>query len=210
MFIVGLTGGIATGKSTVAEMLKNKGAVVLDADAIAREVVEPGRPAWKDIVKWQGRKILNEDNSIDRVKLGRVVFTDEEARRRLNSIVHPRVDEELSERTRQIRSGSTSTVIVYDVPLLIEAGMHHKVDVVVLVCASRETQVKRMVQREGLQEEEVKQRIEAQMPLEQKIKYAHFVIKNDGELEQTRGQVDEFWRYLTNKMKKNSSNYSPG
>lgn len=198
MIIVGLTGGIASGKSTVAGMLAAKGALVLDADRIAREVVEPGRPAWQEIVAWLGEEYLAPDRSLDRRRIGDLVFRDAGARSRLNSIVHPRVGEELLARAAQAgRDRPGAGMLVYDVPLLIEAGMHRLVDVVLLVYVPRETQLERLRARDGLSREEAEARVAAQMPLDAKRSYAHHVIDNSGTVAETALQVNRAWEKLT-------------
>lgn len=196
MVIVGLTGGVASGKSTVARLLAEKGAAVLDADEIAREVVEPNRPAWQEIVDWLGRAIIREDGSLDRNRLGKLVFRDREARLKLNRIVHPRVGEELLSRTAEIRRRDPSAVVVYDVPLLIEAGMHKVVDLVLLVYIPAAVQLARLRRRDNLTRAEALARIHAQMPLNEKKKHAHTVIDNSGSLKETARQVDRFWESL--------------
>ncbi len=193
MIIIGLTGGIASGKSTVARMLKEKGAAILDADRIAREVVEPGKPAWREIVCWLGEGILMPDRTLDRERLGRLVFNDENARNRFNSIIHPRVGREFQYRTAQIRDGHRYKVLVYDVPLLIETGMHRSVDLVLLVYSTPEMQLKRLCERDNLTAGEALARLQAQLPLEQKKEYADAIIDNNGTVENTRRQVDRFW-----------------
>ncbi len=196
MLIIGLTGGIAAGKSTVAAMMAEKGAIVLDADRIAREVVEPGKPAWHEIVAWQGPGILLEDGSIDRQRLGAIVFNNAAERQKLNRIIHPRVAQEMAARTARIRQSCSGAVLVYDVPLLIEAGMHHAVDLVVLVYVSPEIQLQRLQRRDNLSRDKALARIRAQMPLEEKKKYAHVIIDNSGSPEDTANQVDRLWQKI--------------
>jgi len=196
MFIIGLTGGIASGKSTVAGMLSAKGALVICADQISREVVEPGRPAWRELVEWLGREILQEDGTIDRARLGQIVFHDPAARRKLNAIVHPRVGEEIAARTERLRRENPGAVLVYDIPLLIEAGMQDLTDLVLLVYVTPEVQLKRLQERDGLSREEALARIRSQMPLKKKRQYARVIIDNSGTLEETARQVDRFWENL--------------
>ena len=196
MVKIGWTGGIASGKSTVAGMLKEKGAVILDADEVAREVVLPGEPAWKEIVEWLGEEILKEDGSLDRKKLGQKVFFDPEALSRLNSIVHPRVSRRMEEQTRFLEENSNAEVLVQDIPLLIEGGLFRTVEVVLLVVVSPETQISRICRRDGIEYEDAQARLQAQMPLEKKQEFADFIIDNEGPLENTRQQVEEFWKWL--------------
>lgn len=197
MLVVGLTGGIASGKSTVAAMFENKGAVVFDTDSIAKDVVSVNEPAWQEIVANFGEEILLEDRNIDRKKLGNIVFKDTVSRDKLNSIVHPRVIEKLINETDRLKENNSSTeVIVYDVPLLVESGMYNMVDAVVLVFTSPDVQKERLKKRDGLSDEEIEDRISAQLPLEEKKRYADYTIDNGGSIKETSRQVDEFWSIL--------------
>jgi len=193
MLIIGLTGGIASGKSTVSSMLAEKGAVIIDADRIARELVQPGKPAWQEIVDWQGCSVLLENGTINREKLGRLVFNDVQARCKLNKIIHPKVREEMACRTEVVIRDNPKAVLVYDVPLLIESGMQDMVDLVVLVYVTPGIQLKRLQKRDNLLREEAKLRILSQMPLEDKKKYAFTVIDNSASVKNTARQVDRFW-----------------
>ncbi len=199
MITVGLTGGIASGKSTVARMLEEKGARVLDADKIAHQVIEPGKPAWQEIVSWLGRDVLDPVERIDREKLGSMIFADPEARKKLNSIVHPRVSEEMKNRTARILEFKPSAVIVYDIPLLIEGGMYRDMDVVLLVYVSRQIQKKRLMERDSLSEAEAENRLQSQMALHEKRKYADYTVENESELWYTQKQVEEFWKQFIGK-----------
>lgn len=194
MLIIGLTGGIASGKTTVAGMLRREGAVVLDADGIAREMVAHGKPAWMEIAVRFGDAVLAADGSIDRVRLGDLVFNDPALRQELNSIVHPRVGQELTRRTAEIKRRQPGAVLVYDVPLLIEVGMQNAVDLVVLVYVSPGIQLKRLRERDYLSEKDALARIGSQLSLDEKLKYADAVIDNSGSLEETAGQVRLFWK----------------
>lgn len=198
MIIVGLTGGIATGKSTVAGLLAQKGALILDADRIAREIVEPDQPAWSEIAAWLGDGYLRPDRSLDRQRIGTLIFHDAAARARLNRIVHPRVKEELLVRTAQVRRDlPAQEVLVYDVPLLIETAMHHLVQVVLLVYMPRAMQIERLVRRDALSRKEAAVRLATQMLLEEKKRYAHYLIDNSGSMDETRVQVNQVWGKLT-------------
>ncbi len=203
MLIIGLTGGIATGKSTVVKMLLRKGAYIIDADQLAREVVEPNQPAWREILKWLGKSILLPDQSLDRGKIAELVFGDPQKLKILNGIIHPRVGTRIIERTREIEQTDPNAVIVYDIPLLIEAGMQEMVDLILLVYAPRELQLKRLSERDDLNPEEAEQRLAAQLPIDEKRKYAHQVIDNSGSLAETEKQVDRFWSNLE-PVKKNN------
>ncbi len=196
MMIIGLTGGIASGKSTVAKMLVEKGAHLLDADKLAREAVEPDQPAWRDLVNWLGESILLPDRSIDRVKLANLVFNDKRKMEKLNKIVHPWVGSRFIARSEKIKKEDPHAILVYDIPLLIEAGMQKMVDHILLVYVPREVQVARLQQRDGLSPGEAELRLKAQMPLEEKRKQAHTVIDNSGPLASTARQVDQFWQKI--------------
>ena len=203
MFIIGLTGGIATGKSTVVEMLRRKGTYVIDADQLAREVVAPGQPAWQEIISWLGDSVLRTDQNLDRVKIAELVFSDPQKLKILNGMIHPRVGIRILELTREIEQVDPGAVVIYDIPLLIEAGMQEMVDLILLVYAPRELQLKRLRARDGLNPEEAVQRLAAQMPIEQKKRYAHRIIDNSGTLEETERQVENFWSELEPAKKKN-------
>lgn len=198
MIIIGLTGGIASGKSTVAKMLVEKGAYLIDADQLAREVVEPGRPAWRAIVEWLGESILLPDRNIDRARLADIVFNDPVMLDRLNKIVHPRVGSRFLALSEQIKAQNPEAVVVYDIPLLIEAGMQEMVDLVLLVYLPRESQISRLQQRDGISRSEAEARLNAQKPLEEKKEDADVIIDNSGTIAETACQVDQFW----NKLKK--------
>lgn len=193
MRIIGLTGGIASGKSTVAKMLQEKGAYLLDADQLAREAVEPGQPAWQEIVNWLGQSILLPDRSIDRSTLGNLVFNDKQKLEQLNKIVHPWVGERFIKLSEEIKEKDPEAVLVYDIPLLVEAGMQKMVDMIILVYVPRETQIMRLQQRDGISRVEAETRLKAQKPLEEKKKDADVIIDNRGMLAETACQVDRFW-----------------
>lgn len=196
MIIIGLTGGIASGKSTVAKMLAQKGAYLLDADQLAREAVEPDQPAWREIVDWLGPGILLSDRSIDRVKLGNLVFNNSNMLERLNKIVHPWVGSKFLDRAGQIKNLDPDGVLIYDIPLLIEAGLAETVDLVLLVYLPRNVQLARLRERDHISAEAAEKRVRAQIPLEEKKKYAAAVIDNSGTLAETADQVDKFWEEL--------------
>jgi dephospho-CoA kinase len=193
MFIIGLTGGIATGKSTVVEMLRCKGALIIDADQLAREVVEPNQTAWREIVNWLGDLVLLPDQNLDRAKIAELVFGDPEKLKILNAIIHPRVGTRILELTREIEKANPNAVIVYDIPLLIEAGMQEMVDLILLVYAPRELQLKRLIERDNLTPVEAELRLVAQLPIDEKKRFAHRIIDNSGSLAETEKQVERFW-----------------
>ena len=176
MILVGLTGGVATGKSTVAKMFKQYGAVVIDADELAHEVVKPGKPAWRQIVKTFGKTVLNPDRTLNRRELGTVVFGNRTKLRRLERIIHPHVARERARLTRQAERKDPHAVVIYDVPLLFEAGIDKRVDKTLVVTADRKTQIARLKKRNGLSRAEAIRRIRTQMPLSKKIRLADIVI----------------------------------
>ncbi len=199
MIIVGLTGSIASGKSTVSEMFRKLGAHIIDYDMLAREVVEPYKAAWNGIVDTFGREVLNEDLTLNREKLGKTVFDDPEKLQVLNQITHPAVFDAADNQLKEIQKVDPNAFVIKDVPLLIETGIHKTVDKVVVVAATLENQLNRMMER-GSSAAEAMKRIESQMPLIDKIIYANFVIQNDGSLEQTREQVEGIHKSLREEM----------
>lgn len=198
MIVVGLTGGIASGKSTVAQMLRRKGAAVIDADEIAREVTAPGTPALQEIEQAFGPQMLTAQGTLDRKRLGSLVFGDESARRRLEQITHPRIMAEMRQRLEQLRGAPhPPPVAVAVIPLLYEAGVQDEVDVVVVVTASPQEQLRRLMQRDGLSREQAQARLRAQLPLADKERRADFVVDTAGRLEDTARQVAKLWARLT-------------
>jgi dephospho-CoA kinase len=176
MILIGLTGGVATGKSTVAKMFNRCGAVVIDADELARHVVEPGKPAWRAIVKLFGRTVLNQDRSLDRQALGSIVFRNRTKLRQLERIIHPRVAREQQRLVRRIAKDKPRAVVIYEVPLLFEAGVDKRVDKIIVVTANRDTQIARLKKRNGLSRAEAIRRISSQMPLAKKVQRADHVL----------------------------------
>lgn len=196
MLIVGLTGGYASGKSTVAGMFVKSGAILIDADRLAREVVEPGKPAWSEIVAHFRDGILLENKEIDRKALGEIVFRNKEERERLNAIVHPKVLERELEAIDDIRERKPDAIVILSVPLLIESGHFNYCDKIVVVNVDEETNIKRLMERDGFTREEAIRRISAQMPLSEKVSYADFIIDNSGSIEDTKRQVKEVFSSL--------------
>jgi len=186
--IIGLTGSIATGKSTVAKMIEEMNIPVIDADKIAREVVEPGENAYEQIVEYFGKDILFPDGTLNRKKLGSIVFQDEEKRNVLNSIVHPVIRERMDERKEEYLAKGCKTVVL-DIPLLFEGNRQNEFDKVLLVAVSEETQLKRLLERDKMGKEDALNRIRSQMPIKDKIPLADAVIYNDGTMEETRAQL---------------------
>lgn len=189
-FIIGLTGGIASGKSTVSKMFQKRGIPVVDADQIAREVVETGKEAYEKIVGAFGREILNEDGSINRAKLGSIVFQHKTKRELLNSIVHPAVRKEMKKKQEQFVLQGAKAVVL-DIPLLFESDLTHLVDKIIVVYVNENTQLQRLMKRNHLSKEEALARINAQMPLKEKIKMADEVIDNEGDFNDTERQLEE-------------------
>ncbi|KNE83596.1 MULTISPECIES: dephospho-CoA kinase [Streptomyces] len=193
MLKVGLTGGIGAGKSEVSRLLASYGAVIVDADKIAREVVEPGTPGLAAVVAEFGPEILTEDGALDRPRLGGIVFADPERLKALNAIVHPLV----GARSAELESAAgEDAVVVHDVPLLAENGLAPLYDLVVVVDAAPETQLDRLVRRRGMSEEEARSRMAAQAGREQRKAVADLVIDNDGPIEALAPQVRAVWEEL--------------
>ena len=188
MKLVGLTGGIASGKSTVAAILKQLGAAVINADELSREVVQPGKDAWMEIVETFGVDILQPDQTLDRKKLRTMVFDNPEARKKLEAIIHPRVRALAEEKIRELAAAGRS-IIVYEVPLLFEGQLHHWLRPVILVACAVDTQKQRLRDRDHLTNREAQQHIDAQMSLEEKRKLADYVIENDGDLKELERRV---------------------
>lgn len=196
MIVAGLTGGIATGKSTVAAMFEQAGACIIDADAIAREAARKGSPAYHQIVAHFGAHILLADGEIDRKRLAGVIFTDPDEQRALERIVHPQVKEETARRLERIRLKTPGAVVIIDMPLLFETGMDRELDTVIVVYVPEKVQIERLVARDTLSEAEALLRLRAQMPIEAKKSLATFVIDNSGALKATRAQTLGVYRQL--------------
>lgn len=188
--ILGLTGGIASGKSTVSALLRERGITVIDADQIARQVVEPGMPAYEAIVRHFGTEILQPDRSINRKKLGEIVFSNESERHILNGIVHPEVRKVMREQAEAAeRAGER--IVVMDIPLLFESKLQHMVDKIAVVYVPAPVQLERLMKRDALDEQQAMKRLQAQLPIEWKKEHADYVIDNQGTLEETKRQVEQ-------------------
>lgn len=187
--LVGLTGGIGSGKSTVSVMLQALGCVLLDADVLARQVVEPGQPALAEIVSEFGRGVLGPDGRLDRKALGAIVFADAARRTRLEAITHPRIRERLARRLAELEEQTFRGLVVFDAAVMIESGHHRTMDRLVVVVADEATQLARVQAREGMGREEALARIRSQMPLSEKAKLADYVIDNSGDRAGTEAQV---------------------
>lgn len=193
MHVIGLTGGIASGKSLVAAFLKQLGAEIIDADAVGHQVIMPGKPAYGDLIETFGRAILNEDGTVDRKKLGAVVFDDPEKLRLLNKITHLRIFIEIEEKLNSIRGALPHTVVVVEAALLFEIGLDSLVDEIWVVEADPEVQVRRLMKRNNLTEEEAWDRVNAQMPSVSRIARADRVVYNNSGVEELFRKVLEIW-----------------
>jgi dephospho-CoA kinase len=199
MLLVGLTGGIGTGKSTVARMLEKRGAVVFDADVLARQAVAPGTPGFDEVVERFGPNVLAPGGGLDREALASIVFADPAARRDLEGIVHPEVRRMFAEGCEEYRD--SDRVVVFSAPLLVETGMHTAFDLLIVVSAPVATQIERLMRDRGMPERDVQARIAAQLPLEAKAEVADVLVDNEGTLEDLEGQVDRVWRDLDAKAR---------
>lgn len=188
--LAGLTGGIATGKSTVSEMLRRRGSVIIDADVLAREVVEPGEPALAQIVEEFGPDVLQSDGRLDRKKLGAVVFADAAKRKRLEAITHPAIRERFARHLAELVAQGFDGVVFFDAPVLIESGNYQTMDRLVVVAAGEDTQVERLMARDGIDRDAAMLRIRSQMPVAEKVKVADHVVWNDGDRAATETQVE--------------------
>jgi dephospho-CoA kinase len=194
--LLGVTGGIASGKSTVARMLEKLGAPMIDFDVLSRVVVEPGKPAWKEIVSYFGEQILREDRTVNRRALSEIVFRDPEKRKKLESFTHPRIHQEFARRVKQIARADPEAIIQGVVPLLIEAKLQSLFHKLILVYIPEEMQIRRLMEREPISRETALQILKSQLAIEEKRKYADYIVDNSGPLEETRRQVEEVWIQL--------------
>lgn len=194
MLLVGLTGGIGSGKSTVAGMLEERGAVVFDADVLAREAVAPGTPGHDAVVERFGANVLGPGGELDREALAAIVFADPAARRDLEAIVHPEVRRMLAEGCEEYEG--TDRVVVFSAPLLVETGMHSAFELLLVVSVPVETQVERLLRERGMSEDQVRARIDAQAPLEEKEAVADVILDNEGNVEKLEAQVERVWQEL--------------
>ncbi|TCP32101.1 dephospho-CoA kinase [Scopulibacillus darangshiensis] len=188
MIIIGLTGGIASGKSTVSKMIQEQHIPLIDADQIAREVVEPGEPAYDEIAETFGSDVLFADGTLNRKQLGSIIFQDESKRKKLNSIVHPQIRKQMSGKIAAYKSEGTEAIVL-DIPLLFESKLTGWTDKVLLVYVTPDVQLKRLMLRDGSTEKEALARIQSQLPLEEKKQLADAVINNNGSVGDTRGQL---------------------
>jgi dephospho-CoA kinase len=195
VLLVGLTGGIGSGKSTVARLLEDRGAVVFDADLLAREAVEPGTPGHAAVIERFGADVLAPGGELDREALASIVFADPSARRDLEQIVHPEVRRLFAEGSEAYRD--TDRVVVFSAPLLVESGMHTAFAILVVVSATVATQIERLMRQRGMSEASIRARIDAQAPLEDKAAVADFLVDNEGTLDELASQVEQLWKELS-------------
>jgi dephospho-CoA kinase len=196
MLTIGLTGGIAAGKDSVAQILEARGAEIIDADKIARKLLEPGQAAFDKVISTFGRDILNLEGNIDRKILADIVFKNETKREGLNSILHPAIIDEEWNKVLAIKRRNPEAIAVINAPLLIESGNYKDVDKVILVVADKALVIKRLMQRDGLSREGALSRIASQMPEDEKRNYADYIIENNGSLEDLRGKVRQLFKTL--------------
>lgn len=196
MLKVGLTGGIATGKTYVVSVLRELGCEAIDADLVAHQVIEPSRPAYHDIVTHFGREVLNEDGTINRAALGAIVFTDKSRREKLNSIVHPRVYEAQAAWLAEVAQRDPDAIAIIDAALMIETGSYRRFDKLIVVYCDPELQVKRLTERNRFTREQAVARISAQLPSEEKLKFTDYSINTSNSFEDTRQQVEKVYAEL--------------
>ncbi|GEN51834.1 dephospho-CoA kinase [Halobacillus faecis] len=188
--VIGLTGSIASGKSTVAEMFRDMDIPVIDADQISRDVVKPGKPAYEEIVETFGEQVLEEDGDLDRKKLGKIVFSDETKRKQLNGIVHPKVREEMIRRREQYKQQQYQAVVL-DIPLLFESNLTDYVEKILVVYVDEETQMERLMERDQSGRKDAEERIQAQIPVKKKAEMADAVIDNTGTINESLHQLKD-------------------
>lgn len=193
LLLVGLTGGIASGKSTVADMFKELGSCIIDFDFLTRDVEKPGKPSWKHIVDYFGKDILRSDNSIDRKQLSNIVFRDKEKRRKLESFTHPFIWKEFIARVKKISSGNKDAVIIAVVPLLVEGSMEDIFDRIILVYTLPELQIERLIARDGINRRKAMEILKAQIPIDEKKRSADYIIQNGYTLDKTEKEVKDLW-----------------
>jgi dephospho-CoA kinase len=199
--LLGVTGGIASGKTTVARMLEDLGAPIIDFDLLSRVVVEPNKPAWKEIVAYFGEQVLLEDKTPDRKKISQIVFHEPEKRKKLESFIHPRVYHEFARLVKEFTAKDPNAIIQGVVPLLLEANLQHLFHKILLVYIPQEMQAERLMKRDRISREMATNILNAQLPIEEKKGYADFIVDNSGTLEETKRQVKEVWKKLKQMQK---------
>jgi len=196
LLLLGVTGGIASGKTTVANMLKDLGAHTIDFDIIARHVVEPGKQALKEIIAYFGEQVILKNGHLDRKKLSGIVFQDKEKRKKLESITHPYILEEFTRRVSEIAKKNPYAIIQAVIPLLFEVNLQHLVHKILVVYVPKERQIERLVARDGITKNEAANILRAQLPISEKVIYSDFMINNDCPVEETKKQVEDLWQTL--------------
>ncbi|MFQ5443937.1 MAG: dephospho-CoA kinase [Nitrospinales bacterium] len=194
--LVGLTGNMGSGKTMAAGLMKGLGAHILDADAVCRDLMRPGQPAWKAIVEHFGENILLEDQTLDRPKLASIVFKDFKQKEILEGILHPRVFQVEQEEYENLKKSNSDILMVVDAALLIESGNHKKMDKVVVITCNDAVRIQRLLQRGLFTKSEIERRLQSQMSQEQKVRFADFVLKNDGSKEELKSQVKAVFKKL--------------
>lgn len=194
--LLGVTGGIASGKTTVARMLEELGAPIIDFDLLSRIVVEPGKPAWQDIVSFFGEQVLLPDQTLDRKKLSEIVFRDMEKRKKLEGFTHPRIHGEFVRLVKEHTAGNPAAIIQVVIPLLIEANLQSLFHKLLLIYIPQESQIQRVMERDGISRKMAQSILAAQLPIDEKRAYADYIIDNSGSLEETKKQVQEVWQEL--------------
>ena len=197
MLVVGLTGGIASGKTVVSKMLRELGALIIDADETSREVVAPHKKCWGELIAYFGKDILGKDLTVDRKKLADRVFNNPEQLSKLNSLIHPEIMKSIDEKLEEIRNENPEAIVVIDAALLVETGMHKKYDKLIVVYTTVETQLKRLMTRNGISQDEAQKRINLQLPISEKAKLADFLIENEDSLKKTEEQVKKVFTTLS-------------
>ena len=194
--LLGVTGGIASGKTTVARMLEHLGARLIDFDLLSRVVVEPGKPAWRDIIAYFGEQVLLRDKTLDRKRMAELVFRDSEKRKKLESFVHPRIFEEFRRMIKEYDPEDADIIIQVVVPLLFEGKLQHLFNKILLVYIPEEMQIARVMKRDRISREMALNMLRSQFRLEEKRSYADFIVDNSGSIEETKRQVEEVWEKL--------------
>jgi dephospho-CoA kinase len=196
ILLLGVTGGIASGKTTVSNMLKDLSAHTIDFDMLARYVVEPGKQALREIIAYFGEDVLLKDGHLDRKKLGGIVFKDEEKRKKLEGITHPYILEEFTRRVSEIAKKNPYAIIQAVIPLLFEVNLQHLVHKILVVYVPKERQIERLIARDRITKDEAANILKAQLPISEKVIYSDFMINNDCPVEETKKQVEDLWQTL--------------
>ncbi|MHC2994362.1 MAG: dephospho-CoA kinase [Candidatus Atribacteria bacterium] len=200
--IVGLTGGIVSGKSTVAKMFKDLGAKIVDADELGHKVILPHKPAWEKIIKLFGKDLLKEDLKIDRRKLGDIVFSNKKLLKKLNEITHSEIIKLIKKEIKSIKdkTDKKDDILIIDAALIYETKIDNLMDKIIVVYIDKTEQIKRLVKRDNLSAEEALKRIKSQMPIKEKIRFADYIIDNSNSLDKTREQVETIWQNLVSRI----------